>query len=407
MFIYNLLVYILSPIIIIKILYDSLQRGNDSSFIKQRLGLLSFKKNQETIWLHASSVGETKIALKLLKTFREKNLNDQIVITTTTKSSKEILDKSNENFKHYYLPFDFLLTIGRFIKAINPKICIIIETEIWPNMINICAKRKTPIIIVNARLSKKTLNANMLIKKIYVNTLSLINGIYCKSEREKENYLILGANQKKVSVLGNIKLCESSNDIGRDRLIERKYVLAASTHPGEERQIITEWLKINDKRTLLVIVPRHPERLGDILSDIPLSLVRVAIRSKKDKIRNNTQIYIADTIGELEDFMQHCEFVFMGGSLVDHGGQNFLEAASLGKSIIVGPYMYNFVDETEEFLKNNSMIMVKNSKSLKHVFERLLKSKQRRDLFGDNARSLLRKKIIVLDDYYSIIKKYV
>ena len=92
---------------------------------------------------------------------------------------------------------------------------------------------------------------------------------------------------------------------------------------------------------------------------------------------------------------------------MDHGGQNFLEAASLGKSIIVGPYMYNFVDETEEFLKNNSMIMVKNSKSLKHVFERLLKSKQRRDLFGDNARSLLRKKIIVLDDYYSIIKKYV
>ena len=407
MFIYNLLVYILSPIIIIKILYDSLQRGNDSNFIKQRLGLLSFKKNQETIWLHASSVGETKIALKLLKTFREKNLNDQIVITTTTKSSKAILDKSNENFKHYYLPFDFLLTIGRFIKAINPKICIIIETEIWPNMINICAKRKTPIIIVNARLSKKTLNANTLIKKIYVNTLSLINGIYCKSDREKENYLLLGANQKKVSVLGNIKLCESSNDIGRDRLIERKYVLAASTHPGEERQIITEWLKINDKRTLLVIVPRHPERLGDILSDIPLSLVRVAIRSKKDKIRNNTQIYIADTIGELEDFMQHCEFVFMGGSLVDHGGQNFLEAASLGKSIIVGPYMYNFVDETEEFLKNNSMIMVKNSKSLKHVFERLLKSKQRRDLFGDNARSLLRKKIIVLDDYYSIIKKYV
>ena len=407
MFIYNLLVYILSPIIIIKILYDSLQRGNDSSFIKQRLGLLSFKKNQDTVWLHASSVGETKIALKLLKTFREKNLNDQIVITTTTKSSKAILDKSNENFKHYYLPFDFLLTIGRFIKAINPKICIIIETEIWPNMINICAKRKTPIIIVNARLSKKTLNTNMLIKKIYVNTLSLINGIYCKSAREKENYLLLGANQKKVSVLGNIKLCESSNDIGRDRLIERKYVLAASTHPGEERQIITEWLKINDKRTLLVIAPRHPERLGDILSDIPLSLVRVAIRSKKDKIRNNTQIYIADTIGELEDFMQHCEFVFMGGSLVDHGGQNFLEAASLGKSIIVGPYMYNFVDETEEFLKNNSMIMVKNSKSLKHVFERLLKSKQRRDLFGDNARSLLRKKIIVLDDYYSIIKKYI
>ena len=367
MFLYNLLVYILSPIIIIKILLDSLQRNNNSNFIRQRLGLLSFEINNDTIWLHASSVGETKIALKLLKIFRERNLNDKIVITTTTKSSKSILDKSNQDFKHYYLPFDFLFTMNRFIKAINPKICIIMETEIWPNMIQICAKQKTPIIIVNARLSKKTLNSNKIIKKIYANTLNLVNGIYCKSEREKEKYLLLGASQNKVSVLGNIKLCESPNKIENARPIERKYVLAASTHPGEERQIITEWLKINDKRTLLVVVPRHPERLGDILSDIPLSLVRIAIRSKKDKIRNNTQIYIADTIGELEDFMQHCEFVFMGGSLVDHGGQNFLEAASLGKSIIVGPYMYNFIDETEEFLKNNSMIMVKNSKSLKHV----------------------------------------
>ena len=407
MFIYNLLIYILSPIIIIKILYNSLQRSNDSNFVKQRLGLLSFERNKDSIWLHASSIGETKIALKLLQIFREKGLKDKIVITTTTKSSKAILDKSNENFQHYYLPFDFLLTMGRFINAINPKICIIIETEIWPNMISICTKKKIPTIIVNARLSKKTLNSNKLIKSIYNSTLNSVNGIYCKSQREKENYILLGANENKISVLGNIKLCESLNNIEGGRPIERKYVLAASTHPGEERQIITEWLKINDKRTLLVIVPRHPERLGDILSDIPLSLVRIAIRSKKDKIRNNTQIYIADTIGELEDFIKYCEFVFMGGSLVDHGGQNFLEAASLGKSIIVGPYMYNFIDETEEFLKNNSMIMVKNSKSLKHVFERLLKSKQRRDLFGDNAKKLLQKKIKVLDDYYSMIKKYI
>ena len=405
MFIYNLLVYILSPIIITKILYNSLQRGNDSNFLKQRLGFNSFKKNKETVWLHASSVGETKIALKLIKIFRQRNLEDKIVVTTTTKSSKSILDKSNEKFLHYYLPFDFLFTMRKFITAINPKICIIIETEIWPNMINICSKRKIPIIIVNARLSKKTLDSNSMIKKIYANTINLVDGIYCKSEREKENYHLLGASRDKLAVLGNIKLCETPNEIVSKRPIERKYVLAASTHPGEERQIITEWLKINDKRTMLVIVPRHPERLGDILSDIPLSLVRIAIRSKKDKIRNNTQIYIADTIGEVEDFMQHCEFVFMGGSLVDHGGQNFLEAASLGKSIIVGPYMYNFIDETEEFLKNNAMIMVKNSKSLKHVFERLLKSKQRRDLFGENAKSLLQKKTKVLDDYYSTIKK--
>ena len=407
MFIYNLLVYLLSPIIILKIIYDSLRRNSDTNFIRQRLGLANFRRNENAIWLHASSVGEAKIALKLISIFKDKKLIEDIIITTTTKSSKTILDKSDGDFQHYYLPFDFLLTMNRFIKSIKPKICIIIETEIWPNMINICAKRNIPIIMANARLSKKTLSSNNIIKKIYKNTLTSINRIYCKSERERDNFLQLGANQEKVAVLGNIKLCESISNNVSERPIDRKYVLAASTHPGEERQIITEWLKINDKRILLVIAPRHPERLGDILSDIPLSLVRLAIRSKKDKIRNNTQIYIADTIGELENFMEHSEFVFMGGSLVDHGGQNFLEAASLGKSIVVGPYMYNFIDETEEFLKNNAMVMVKNSKSLKHVFERLLKSKQRRDLFGENAKRLLHKKTKVLDDYFLQIKKHI
>ncbi len=155
MFIYNLLVYILSPLIILKIIYDSVRRNNDTNFIRQRLGLATFKRKENAIWLHASSVGEAKIALKLISIFKDKKLIEDIIITTTTKSSKTILDKSDGDFQHYYLPFDFLLTMNRFIKSIKPKICIIIETEIWPNMINICAKRNIPIIMANARLSKK------------------------------------------------------------------------------------------------------------------------------------------------------------------------------------------------------------------------------------------------------------
>jgi 3-deoxy-D-manno-octulosonic-acid transferase len=183
-------------------------------------------------------------------------------------------------------------------------------------------------------------------------------------------------------------------------------VLAASTHKDEERQIITEWLKTNERKTLLVVVPRHVNRLGDILSDLPLDMIKIGIRSKNDPIRKNTQVYIADTYGELDSLIQHCEFVFMGGSLVDHGGQNFIEAAMHGKTIIVGSYMYNFIDETEEFLKTNSMIMVKNSQTLKHVFERLLKSKQRRELFGNNALKLLESKKSIMDNYYLNFKNY-
>ena len=229
----------------------------------------------------------------------------------------------------------------------------------------------------------------------------------CKSELEKNHFIELGGSMVKTDVIGNIKYSQYNHIMHKDNIINKKYVLAVSTHQDEERQIITEWLKTHGKRILLVIVPRHPERLGDILSDLPLDMVEIAIRSKNERIRNSTQIYIADTIGETENLIEHCEFVFIGGSLVDHGGQNFLEAASYGKTIIVGPYMYNFIDETEEFLKSNAMIMVKNASTLKHVFERLLKSKQRRELFGENAKKIMIRKKDIISDYCIAITKLI
>ena len=146
-------------------------------------------------------------------------------------------------------------------------------------------------------------------------------------------------------------------------------MLAASTHNDEEIKIIREWLKLRERKLLLVIVPRHPERLGEILSQIPLSAVKVSIRSRNEKVKDNTQVYIADTYGELNQWIQHSEFIFMGGSLIDHGGQNFLEAAPYGKAVIVGPFMYNFISETEEFLKKNALLMIKEAPMLKSVFE--------------------------------------
>ena len=403
---YNLVLYILSPFIISKILFSTFIRKAGTNYFFHRIGLTIFKMKKTSIWLHASSIGETKIALKVYESLMKENQDYEFLITTTTPSASKVVDESLERLNHCYLPFDFFFTMKRFIKSINPKICIIMETEIWPNLLRRCKENDIPTLILNARLSKKTLSSNDFIKNIYKKSLDDLTHIYCKSEREKDNFISLGARENKTTVIGNLKMSEPIKQHSEENIINRKYVLAASTHSDEERQIISEWLKVNDKRILLVVVPRHPERLGDILSNLPLSMINIAIRSKGDKIRNSTQVYIADTHGELNHLMAHCEFVIMGGSLVDHGGQNFLEAASYGKSIIVGPFMYNFIDETEEFLKNNSMIMVKNSKSLKHVFERLLKSKQRRELFGNNAKKLLQSKINIVCKYRDVVKNY-
>ena len=406
MFKYNLFLYLLTPYLILKVIFNAIRRKSGIIFILQRLGLMRPKLKRETIWLHASSVGETKIALSLHSKLMLVYPEALFFITTTTSSSRSLVIES-EKLKHYYLPLDWKITIKRFITLIKPRVCIIIETEIWPNLINICNNNKIPITIINGRLSKKTLKANKLIKNIYKLVLPKINLIMCKSELEKENFINLGESNLNIVVTGNIKFSQYSTIVNKDNIINKKYILAISTQPDEERQIITEWLKTHEKKVLLVVAPRHPERLGDILSDLPLDRIEIAIRSKNERIRNSTQIYIADTIGEIESLIAHCEFVFVGGSLVDHGGHNFLEAASYGKTIIVGPYMYNFIAETEEFLKKNAMIMVKNSDSLKHVFERLLKSRQRKELFGKNAKKIMESKKDIIDNYCKSIQELI
>lgn len=399
MIIYNLILYLISPYLISRIFIEAIRRKSGISFIRQRLGLFSKKLYNKPIWIHASSVGETKAAISLYQSLSKKFPEETFLITTNTSSSRSIIPK-NKNLEHAYLPLDWLFTMRRFINLINPRICILIETELWPNLISICKKNNISIIIANARLSKRTTESPSLIKRIYKKVLSDVDLILCKSDRDKENYIQLGYLDKNIKVIGNLKYADTNNTVyNNENIINRKYVLALSTHPDEERQIITEWMRINEKKVLLVIMPRHPERLGDILSDIPLDMLSISIRSKNEPIKKSTQIYIADTYGEANLFLEHCEFVYLGGSLVDHGGQNFMEAASYGKTIIVGPYMYNFIEETEEFLKNNAMIMVKSSPTLKHVFERLIKSKQRRELFGANAKKILLSKKDIINDY--------
>ena len=399
MIIYNLILYLISPYLISRVLIEAIRRKSGISFTRQRLGLFSKKLFNKPIWIHASSVGETKAAISLYQSLSKKFPEENFLITTNTSSSRGIIP-TKKNLEHTYLPLDWLFTTRRFINLINPRICILIETELWPNLISICKKNNIPIIIANARLSKRTTESPSFIKQIYKKVLSDVDLILCKSNRDKENYIQLGYLNKNIKVIGNLKYADTNNTVyNNENIVNRKYVLALSTHPDEERQIITEWMRINEKKVLLVIVPRHPERLGDILSDIPLDMLSISIRSKNEPIKKSTQIYIADTYGEANLFLEHCEFVYLGGSLVDHGGQNFMEAASYGKTIIVGPYMYNFIEETEEFLKNNAMIMVKSSATLKHVFERLIKSKQRRELFGANAKKILLSKKDIINDY--------
>ena len=405
MFNYNLLLYILSPFIILKLLIYSYKNSIKKSYLSEKL--FGYKNiSKKSIWLHAASLGEMKIAINICQHLIDSGHKD-ILITSNTPSSKNIFEKSNLNdVQHYYLPFDFYFVMKKFVSKISANILIIIETEIWPNLYNLCAKNNTKIIIINARFNPPNGLLRLLSRRIFKQTLSRVDHIYCKSKKDKESYMKY-VNEEDISETGNIKHALVDENLDAENLINRKYVLLASSHHREEIIIIKEWLKLKSNKYLLVIAPRHPERLGDILSDIPLSGISIAIRSKGEKIRSSTQIYIADTIGEMNSLIKYSEYTLFGGSFVDVGGHSFMEAAVHSKAIIVGPFMYNFVEETEEFLKNNALIMCQKPTMLKNIFEKLFRSKSKREVFEKNAKKLVSSKKLVLKNYITLIEQHI
>jgi len=405
MFFYNLFLYLLSPFILIRLIVYMIRNSLNLEYLFGKLfGIKSLKNKQ--VWIHAASVGEMKIAIELSRELAKMGHTD-ILITSNTPTSKTLFEDSKlGNITHCYLPMDFYFVMKSFVKMISAKLLIVIETEIWPNLYSLCNKNNTKILIINARFNTPRGILGILSNKIYKQTLNKVEHVYCKSKKDEKGYLKY-INSSKVSSLGNIKYSLIKEDDDVERIIEKKYILLASSHHREEIIIIKEWLKLKSNKFLLVIAPRHPERLGDILSDIPLSGINISIRSKKEKIRNSSQIYIADTIGELNSLIKYSEFTIFGGSFVDEGGHSFMEAAIHSKAIIVGPYMYNFVEETEEFLKNNALIMCQKPEMLKNIFEKLLRSKSKREIFEKNAKNLVIAKKSIIDSYITSIKKHI
>ena len=405
MFFYNLFLYILYPFILIRLITYMIRNSAGSTYLFSKLfGTKNIKK--KSIWIHAASIGEMKIAIEVSRELIKIGHTD-ILITSNTPTSKTLLEDSKlENVTHCYLPMDFYFITKNFVKMISSKLLIVIETEIWPNLYSLCEINNTKVLIINARFNTPKGILGILSNRIYKETLNKVTHIYCKSKTDTNSYLKY-VNQDKVSNLGNIKYSLIKEGHNIERIIDKKYILLASSHHREEIIIIKEWLKLKSNKFLLVVAPRHPNRLGDILSDIPLSGINITIRSKNEKIRNSSQIYIADTLGEMDSLIKYSEFTIFGGSFVDEGGHSFMEAAIHSKAIIVGPYMYNFVEETEDFLKNNALIMCQKPEMLKNIFEKLLRSKSKREIFEKNAKNLVVSKKSIIDNYIARIDKHI
>ena len=399
---YKLILFIFFIPLALYTLWQGL-RAFEIRYVLQRLAIFFVAPlNKNGLWIHAASVGEVNAVIPLILKIQQENPKLPITLSSNTITSASIVKKQfPDNIQHYYFPLDYHWAVKRLINTIKPKAVFIVETELWPNLYSELDKQNIPLTIINGRVSEKTLHAKNWLKDIYAEILPLVTKVYARSETDQARFISLGLPENKIETLGNIKFSSPKSDNIEPIDLNRKYVLIASSRDDEEQLIVAAWKKSDHADHLLVIVPRHPHRLPEILKQLNPFDLTISVRSKKDNVSDKTDVYIADTIGELKQFIAGSEFVLMGGSFVQKGGHNILEVAQLGKAVIFGPDMRNFMDEAKIFTEYNAGVQCSLT-GLTHLFEKFLSDNSYKEEIENNALTLIEENNN-LDKYYQCL----
>ncbi len=404
MFIYRLLIIALSPLLTAYILWQSVN-AKSPRYFWQRLGFGYAQLPENGLWFHCASVGEVVTLLPLLKNLHQQKPALKFIITTNTVTGGKIVRQQKLDYlSHSYLPFDWASAIRHFINTSKPAALFVMETEIWPNLFSVCHNSGIAIHIINARLSSRTTSAKPWVKALLKTTLSKVNTISARSEQDALAYAQLGANKNIITTAGNLKftsvLNAQSSTQNNNFSIDREYVLAASTHDDEESQIYKLWKTLNRKE-LLIIAPRHPERATAIIKKLQCD--NISIRSKNEVITEKTEVFLLDTVGELKNYFKNAKLVIMGGSFTPVGGHNILEPASFNSAIITGPYMENFKQELALMLEKEAISQVASINELKESLNRLLSDEKYRNVLQANTATLTHNVETIMNAYTSHI----
>ena len=381
-FVYNIFLYIvflLSPIIFFIRVLNSKE---DPIRFKEKLCIYSKKNNLKSIWFHAVSVGELMSIIPVLKILEKNKKIDQIIVTTSTISSAKIFEKQKfKNIVHRYFPLDTNFLNKRFIKYWKPQAAFFVDSEIWPNMFRNLKNNNIPVILLNGRITNKSFKRWSLFKNFSKSVFKNIS-LALPSNLETKNFLKkLGV--RKIKLIGNLKYYGSSKVKNKDKkFLKNKFKnfkvwCAASTHEGEEIIIskLHKNIKRKQKKLLTIIIPRHINRVEKIIAQINVDKLKVIKHSSKMDIKKNTDIYIVDTYGEASKFYNLSNICFMGGSIINHGGQNPLEPARLGNYIINGPNIRNFREIYKFLSKNNMSVTTSKMSKIQKIIEKKLNKK--------------------------------
>lgn len=351
---YSLIWYLILPAVLLRLWWRGRRAPEYRRHWRQRLGYIALPPSPpDWIWLHAVSVGEVQAAAPLIRALLERYSAYGILVTTTTPTGKAALQRLfPDSISHAYLPYDLPGAVGRFLATVKPCYAIIMETELWPNLLHHCNARRIPLLLANARLSARSARGYRLIRSFVVDMFDAFQTIATQSDGDRQRFIALGAEPDRVTVVGNLKFDAAPplDTVARGHALRRQIGLnrpvwiAASTHEGEDAIVLDAHQRIRCQlpSALLILVPRHPERFDAVFAlctEMELKPVRF---TRLAEGTHESAVLLVDAMGELLRAYAAADIAFVGGSLVATGGHNPLEPASLGIPIVSGPHVFNF-----------------------------------------------------------------
>ncbi|AKG68958.1 MULTISPECIES: lipid IV(A) 3-deoxy-D-manno-octulosonic acid transferase [Serratia] len=397
---YQVLLYLIQPLIWLRLLLRSRKAPAYRKRWAERYGFCAGKVVSGGIMLHSVSVGETLAAIPLVRALRHRYPYLPITVTTMTPTGSERVQSAfGKDVHHVYLPYDLPGSMRRFLDQVDPKLVIIMETELWPNLINALHQRQIPLVIANARLSARSAAGYKKIGGFIRDILRRITLIAAQNQEDGERFIELGLKRSQLTVTGSLKfdisvtpeLAARAITLRRQWAPRRPVWIATSTHEGEETILLEAHRRLLEKHPdlLLILVPRHPERFPTAKELTQKAGFSYTTRSSGEIPSGSTQVVIGDTMGELMLLYGIADLAFVGGSLVERGGHNPLEAAAHAIPVLMGPHTFNFKDICAKLSEAGGMITISDVDSLVKEIETLLTDEDYRRYYGRHAVEVL------------------
>jgi 3-deoxy-D-manno-octulosonic-acid transferase len=397
--IYTLLLYALLPLVMLRLLWRSIKAPAYRRRWAERFGIFDAPAAWGGIWIHAVSVGEVQAVLPLIRRLRTEHPDLPLTVTTTTPTgSARVAEQLGDQVFHVYLPYDLPLALTGFLRRVRPRALLMVETEIWPNLLRACRQYGVYTLLANARLSARSARGYARLNGFTRETFGRIDCVAAQAEADAQRFRDLGVPDERVVVTGSIKFdmqipasLEEQVEVLRREWGGRPVWVAGSTHEGEDEQVLFAHHKVlaSFPNALLILVPRHPERFERVAGLCKREQLRYARRSRPGEYSEETQVYLGDTMGELPLLLGLADVAFIGGSLVKTGGHNMLEASAQGVAVCFGPHVFNFAAISQLLLDEGAAIQVHSEAELGDCVNQWFGDASLRAEVGENGRRVV------------------